>query len=297
MGVELGDLVVERLPAAGEAAQRELGGVVGCAGWRRWKRAARATSCSVFTLPRRSRSSAGAVSITAWSWLAAWVRALTALRRATRSNRIASTVPVCDFGVPGRLAGQHRPGRADGVGRVGLAVAAAMLTVRAGHLDHRHPVGGEEPGQAGAPRPGALDTDRDDVTERPQPPQQPPIASRGRRELFGAEHPADLVERGRDVGVLVRVDAAGDTASVSVIVVIAIPSWSCGWHAQPVTDRPVTGLLHELLSGHVRPTGCAGGVPLTGPTDRLEDIDESGVRRVRPDERNATTILTGGRGH
>ena len=38
----------------------------------------------------------------------------------------------------GRLAGQHRPGGADGVGRVGLAVAATMLPVRAGHLDHRH---------------------------------------------------------------------------------------------------------------------------------------------------------------
>ena len=42
----------------------------------------------------------------------------------------------------------------------------------------------------------------------------------------------------------------------------------CGWHAQPVTDRPVSRLLHGLLSGHVRSTGCAGGAPLTGPTDR-----------------------------
>ena len=40
----------------------------------------------------------------------------------------------------GRLTGQHRPGSADRVGRVGLAVTAAMLPVRPGHLDHRHPI-------------------------------------------------------------------------------------------------------------------------------------------------------------
>jgi len=37
----------------------------------------------------------------------------------------------------------------------------------------------------------------------------------------------------------------------------------------------VRRLLHELLSGHVQPTGCAGGAPLTEPTDRLEDIQMS----------------------
>jgi len=57
--------------------------------------------------------------------------------------------------------------------------------------------------------------------------------------------------------------------------IVGVSSWSspslrsgCGWHAQPVTDRPVRGLLHELLSGHVRPTGCAGGAPLTESADR-----------------------------
>ena len=39
-----------------------------------------------------------------------------------------------------RLASPASTARAaaDGVGRVGLAVAAAMLAVRAGHLDHHH---------------------------------------------------------------------------------------------------------------------------------------------------------------
>ena len=47
-----------------------------------------------------ARSSSGAVSITEWTWLAACVRAFIALRRATRSSRIDSTVPVAAFGVP-----------------------------------------------------------------------------------------------------------------------------------------------------------------------------------------------------
>jgi len=42
----------------------------------------------------------GAVTTTAWSWFAAWVRAFMALRRAMRSNRIASTPPFADFGAP-----------------------------------------------------------------------------------------------------------------------------------------------------------------------------------------------------
>ena len=198
----------------------------------------------------------------------------------------------------GRFTGQDGSSGTDRVGRVGLAVTATMLPVRAGHLEHRDILNSEVPGQTRTPRPGAFDTDGDDLTQGAQPSQQLPIAGRRRRERFGAEHPPDLVERSSDVDVLVRVDAAACvTSGGSVIVVIAIPSSGCGWHAQPVTDRPMTRLLHELLSGHVRPTGCAGGAPLNGPTDRHEDIDESGDTRVRPDERSATTILTGVTGY
>ena len=37
----------------------------------------------------------------------------------------------------------------------------------------------------------------------------------------------------------------------------------------------MTRLLHELLSGHVRPAGCAGGATLTESTVRLQDIEET----------------------
>ena len=85
-----------------------------------------------------------------------------------------------------------------------------MLPVRARHLDHRDILSGEVTGQARTPRAGAFDTDRDDLTEGAQPAQQLPVAGRGRRELCGAEHPAEIVERGGEVGVLVGVDTAGD---------------------------------------------------------------------------------------
>ncbi len=46
-------------------------------------------------------------------------------RRAMISTRIASTLPSRLFGLPERLTRQRRPGRDDGVERIGLAVAVA----------------------------------------------------------------------------------------------------------------------------------------------------------------------------
>lgn len=47
-----------------------------------------------------SRSSAGAVTSRALTWLVVWLRALTALLRATRSVRIASIRPSRALGAP-----------------------------------------------------------------------------------------------------------------------------------------------------------------------------------------------------
>jgi len=107
----------------------------------------------------------------------------------------------------------HDASCADRVGRVGLAVTAAMLTIRTIHFEHRGPLGSEVSGQARPPRPGAFDTDRYDHAVALQPPPQLAIPRRRRRERFGAQHPADLVEGGRDVGVFVGVDTAGHLGS------------------------------------------------------------------------------------
>ena len=72
---------------------------------------------------------------------------------------------VGGFGCAARFAGQGRGRGADRVGRVGLAVAAAVLPVRAIHLDYAHILRGEEAGESGTPRAGALDPDQ---LERPE---------------------------------------------------------------------------------------------------------------------------------
>jgi hypothetical protein len=102
--------------------------------------------------------------------------------------------PALGLGGAGRLTSQHGPGGADRVGRVGLAVPAAMLAIRTRHLDHRHALGGEVAGQA-PPRAGALNTNGDDRTEGAQPAQQPPVASWCRREHLSAQHPLALREQ------------------------------------------------------------------------------------------------------
>jgi len=84
-----------------------------------------------------------------------------------------------------------------------------MLPVRAHHLAHIGPLGGEVASEAGTPRPGALDTDGDDVAVATNPAPQLPIADGGRRERGGTEQASRVVERSGDVDVLVSVDAAG----------------------------------------------------------------------------------------
>jgi hypothetical protein len=63
-------------------------------------RAQVAISVVLLSVRSCSRSSAGAVTSSALSWLVDWLRALTALLRATRSMRIASTRPSRVFGTP-----------------------------------------------------------------------------------------------------------------------------------------------------------------------------------------------------
>jgi len=96
--VSFADLLAEVLVATGKTAQRGLGGGLGVgnvAG-----RAQVAISTVVVRERSCSRSSAGAVTSSALSWLVVWLRALTALPRATRSARIASTRPSRPLGVP-----------------------------------------------------------------------------------------------------------------------------------------------------------------------------------------------------
>ncbi len=126
-----------------------------------------------------------------------------------------------------RLTGKHGAGRTDGVGLVGLPVAAAMLPVRAHHLSHIDALSREVAGYAGTPRAGPLHPNGDDLAMRAHPAPQLPVADSRGRERLGADQTSELVEHCREVNVLVRVDAAEHVRASDrgcVIVVIAIPS-------------------------------------------------------------------------
>jgi hypothetical protein len=125
-------------------------------------------------------------------------RAIAALRRAT--------------GPPGL----GRPGGADGIQRVGLALTTPVLAVGAVHLHDPHTGGCHMAGQARAVTAGAFDPGQADSPEPAQPVQQPGIAARGDRELMDAEQAPDGIQRGGDMHVRMGVHAAAGTADGSV---------------------------------------------------------------------------------
>ncbi len=131
--------------------------------------------------------------------------ALHGLQRPERLDR-----SVVALGLAGRLTGLNGAGRGDGVDDVCFAVAASDLPVGSGDLDDLDSGVAEVPCQCGAVAAGALDTDLVELTLPAQPGEQSPVAGDGGRERLGAEHPAELVEGGGDVQVLVGVHAAGD---------------------------------------------------------------------------------------
>jgi len=141
--------------------------------------------------------------------LNAWVRALTALARVTRSVRITSTVPDLAFGMRG-LA-QDGAGDLLGIEAVGFAVHAAGQPTWPVHLHDPLAGLGQCSGQGGTERSGAFDTDRCDLTVSAHPGQQPVVAAVGGGELLVSEQPALLVEYGCVVGVLVGVETADDS--------------------------------------------------------------------------------------
>lgn len=81
-----------------------------------------------------------------------------------------------------------------GVGRVGLAVSTAVLTVRAIDLDNTDTASRKEPRQTRAPSPGPFDTHLVHFAETAEPPQQTAVPGCGRRELGGPQHSADLID-------------------------------------------------------------------------------------------------------
>jgi hypothetical protein len=185
LGAEVIDLGLQRLPAAGQGAQRRLdssGGVGDRAGA---QRGAGPDPLLGGELAQRGADCSGAVRIRASSWAPAWMRAFIAPRRATRSTRIISTWASRDFGVP--VARPDGPGGRLGVQWVGLAVAAPLCAVGPVDLDHGHAVVGQEPQQPGAEAASAFHTGLIDRAERLGPGRQLRIAAGRGREAPSLE--------------------------------------------------------------------------------------------------------------
>jgi hypothetical protein len=136
----------------------------------------------------------------------------------------------------GRIAGQHRPGGSLGIHRVGLPATASVLSVGSVHLHDTHAASCEVAGQSRPPRPAALDTHRQDLTETTQPHEQPSIPVTRRRERRRRQDPAHVVDHRRDVHVLMCIHTTENPALDTRLRDCghATPSINrTGWHAPP----------------------------------------------------------------
>jgi hypothetical protein len=147
--------------------------------------------------------------MTASSWVNAIARALIALVLAMRRTRIVSTLPS-RVGRSGRPSRQSSTRRCVGVDRVGLAFEPAGVAVRSVDLNHLQASSTEMGADPCPVRSGALDPNDHDHAERSSPCLELAVPCRGGVEAGVAEPAADLIDRGGDVGVGVRVDPDRD---------------------------------------------------------------------------------------
>ncbi len=134
-----------------------------------------------------------------------------------RADRLDN--PVSCLRQASGLARQHRAGCALGISRVGFAVAAAVLAVRAPNLDHRHVRGGEEPGEPSPVGTGSFHADGIDGSVGIRPTEQPPVSGPVGLDLDAVESSTVLVDRDRGVRVGMGVDTHDDRGAGSGMVV------------------------------------------------------------------------------
>ncbi len=116
----------------------------------------------------------------------------------------------------------RRPHRLDRVDRIGLALQTSSLPVRAIDLDHLDTLAAQQPRQPRAIGASALNSNTRQLAEARQPLEQLSVARRSRFERLDTEHPADRIQRRRDMCIEVRVTPPV-IGRVSTMV-IAIPS-------------------------------------------------------------------------
>jgi hypothetical protein len=115
----------------------------------------------------------------------------------------------------GGLTGLDRAGGGLGIGRVGLAAAAAGLAVGPVDLHHDLAVGGQKAGQGGTVGAGAFHAPGVGLTEPAGPGEQVLIAGGRGGDAAGADATAELVVGVGDMAVQVGVDPHGDRLGCS----------------------------------------------------------------------------------
>src|SRR5262252_749602 len=136
----------------------------------------------------------GLVKISARTWLMVWIRSERAVRLATISARIASTVPSLPLGAP--AARPDCAARAALTASSGSDLPLRRRSCRSARSTSttRTPADARWPGQARAVAASALDADQGDIPELFQPAQQAGVPARRGRELLHAQQPADRVQ-------------------------------------------------------------------------------------------------------
>ena len=217
MLVQLGDFGVEGLDAPGQGPQGQLRGLhrVGQLSVIRTQAGAEAGLPRSDLRESRSRSSVGAVTMRSPSWRRAVARALTALRRARRSWRIASTAPSMSFGMA--VASPESTLRAAASASTASVLPRRCRTWACGWLTSttRTPACSEIAGQGGPIAPGRLHAHGRDRCPTAQPRQELPIARRGRRECSLPKPPSGVVQGDRLVDLRVAIHPAYHRGSVA----------------------------------------------------------------------------------
>ena len=137
---------------------------------------------------------------------------------------------VSGLGLAARPTTEGGPSCFDGIERVGLAAAAALVSIRSVDLYdvYAHPL--EVTGQARSIGAGSFDADLGDAAKVLEPRHQGLVAGGVGGETLGAEQPTERVQCGCDMDVAVRIDTTGipRAASTMVMVIPFSQSWRDG---------------------------------------------------------------------
>ena len=258
--VELGDLGLERLAASGERSEGEL---AGSERMREGTRAERGADLHE-SLNRSTRLGKGLSQLRRRCHDQCFHRVdrLGARFHGTLSSdaQHPNHLDVAVTGLRDRrsIARKDRGGCRVRVGRIGLAVPAAALTVGPDYFEHRHVVDEEEASKSCAIAAGALNLEGPEFPGALRPGEEFPIAGSGRRYVLLREGPPELVFCLCDVDVFVGVDPTvtrGPTCAIVDLAIVLLSSWSMAGRA----DSTATGLLPASYQVTARSVGRADG--------------------------------------